>query len=185
VTEYRNCLFSTVFGDVSIVWREEKQEARIYRVFLPSQSESAAHYSPMRFPDAVPQTCPSILKFGRRIQLFIEGNAVDFNLDTVAIERCSDFQKRVLLAEYGIPRGRVSTYGRIADYIGVPNGARAVGSALAQNPFPIIIPCHRAVTSAGSLGGFQGGLAMKRHLLESEGIDFTADGNIRTKKYYY
>jgi methylated-DNA-[protein]-cysteine S-methyltransferase len=64
----------------------------------------------------------------------------------------------------------VSTYGRIAAHLGIPGGARAVGNALATNPFPIVIPCHRAIRSDGTLGGYQGGLAMKRALLEQEGV---------------
>ena len=85
----------------------------------------------------------------------------------------------------GIPRGRVSTYKRIAAHLGSPTGARAVGNALAGNPFPIIIPCHRAVRSDMSLGGYQGGLSMKRRLLEMEGITFDDTGRIATKKLFY
>jgi methylated-DNA-[protein]-cysteine S-methyltransferase len=91
----------------------------------------------------------------------------------------------VLLAEYEIPRSWVSTYGRIARSLGIPDGARAVGGALSRNPFPIIIPCHRAIRSNGELGGFQGGLRMKRALLELEGIGFSAEGKVLTERIYY
>jgi alkylated DNA nucleotide flippase Atl1 len=57
----------------------------------------------------------------------------------------------------------------------------AVGHALAANPFPIIIPCHRAIRSDGSLGGYQGGLAMKRSLLEREGIRFDGGDASKTR----
>ncbi len=90
--------------------------------------------------------------------------------------RCRPFQRRVLLAEHSIPRGSVSTYGRIARRIGRPGSARAVGRALSLNPFPIVIPCHRALRSDLSLGGYQGGLAMKRRLLEMEGVVFDKAG---------
>jgi methylated-DNA-[protein]-cysteine S-methyltransferase len=69
--------------------------------------------------------------------------------------------------------------------LGKPSAARAVGRALATNPFPIIIPCHRAVRSDGSLGGYQGGLAMKRALLEMEGVEFDARGRVATPGFYY
>ncbi|MCK4234435.1 MGMT family protein [candidate division WOR-3 bacterium] len=95
------------------------------------------------------------------------------------------FQQKVLRAEHGIPRGSVSTYQRIAMYLGNPKGARAVGNALANNPFPIIIPCHRAIRSDGTLGGYQGGLEMKRVLLEMEGIDFHDTRRIATKDFFY
>ncbi len=65
------------------------------------------------------------------------------------------------------------------------NGARVVGNALARNPFPIIIPCHRAIKSNGALGGFQGGIKMKRALLELEGIEFSERGMVVTKRIYY
>jgi len=100
-------------------------------------------------------------------------------------EVCPLFQQRVLRAEARIPRGRVSTYGRIAAHLSVPRAARAVGNALALNPFPLIIPCHRTVRSDGSLGGFQGGLAMKRRLLELEGIAFAFSGKALLSKFCF
>ncbi len=64
----------------------------------------------------------------------------------------------------------MTTYARLASACEIPRGARVVARALAQNPFPLIIPCHRTVRSDGNLGGYQGGLAMKKALLEYEGI---------------
>ena len=93
--------------------------------------------------------------------------------------------QRVLRAEHRIPRGWVSTYSRIAAYVGVPGSARAVGNALAQNPFPILIPCHRAIRADGSLGGYQGGTAMKRVLLEREGQTFSPTGEVLLQQVYY
>ncbi|MBE9507936.1 MAG: MGMT family protein, partial [Chloroflexi bacterium] len=75
--------------------------------------------------------------------------------------------------------------GRIARHLGVKGGARAVGRALARNPFPIVIPCHRAIRSNGELGGYQGGLEMKRALLEGEGIEFTQRGKVLMRRVYY
>jgi len=139
----------------------------------------------MTFVDAVQQTCPPITEVGERIQGFLQGEDVGFELDIIALERCSEFQQRVLLAEHAIPRGWVSTYGRIARHVGSPGGARAVGRALATNPFPIIVPCHRAILSNGGLGGFQGGQKMKRALLKMEGIEFSHTGEVLTNRIYY
>ncbi|MFX1318507.1 MAG: methylated-DNA--[protein]-cysteine S-methyltransferase, partial [Promethearchaeota archaeon] len=83
------------------------------------------------------------------------------------------------------PRGWISTYKRIAQHIGIVNGARVVGNTLARNPFPLVIPCHRAIKSDGTLGGYQGGLAMKRRLLENEGILFTPSGKVVMRNVYY
>ena len=110
---------------------------------------------------------------------------MEFDLSMLHLADCSAFQRRVLLAEHGIPRGWVSTYGRIAEQVGVPRGARAVGGALARNPFPIVIPCHRAIRADGRLGGFQGGAGMKRALLALEGVSCGSDGRVLSPRYYY
>lgn len=130
-------------------------------------------------------SCPNIAELGKQIQSFLRGEVVNFELSIITLEKCSEFQRTVLLAEYKIPRGWVSTYGRIARSLEVPAGARAVGSALSQNPFPIIIPCHRAIRSNGELGGFQGGLQMKRALLEFEGVEFSTLGRVIINRIYY
>ena len=128
----------------------------------------------------MPSTCGLVDDLAGRIAAFLDGADVRFSLEHVRLDLCPPFQRKVLLAEYGIPRGRVSTYRRIAAHLGVARGARAVGNALATNPFPIVIPCHRAIRSDGTLGGYQGGLAMKRVLLEQEGVDIDERGRVRS-----
>ena len=97
----------------------------------------------------------------------------------------SPFEQGVLRAEHGIPRGKVSTYQRIARHLGSAQAARAVGTALAHNPFPIIVPCHRAIRSDGTLGGFQGGVEMKRVLLEMEGGLIDGSGRVVPRELFY
>ncbi len=178
-------LVPSAFGTLGIVWRGTEEGPRVSRVLLPNEQTPAQDVVGMAFPDAKPLSCPAIAELGERIQRFLEGNAVDFELSLMALERCSEFQRGVLLAEHRIPRGWVSTYGRIARSLGVPGGARAVGGALARNPFPIIIPCHRAIRSDGRLGGFQGGLRMKQSLLELEGVEVAQTGKVLTDRLYY
>jgi methylated-DNA-[protein]-cysteine S-methyltransferase len=178
-------LLPSAFGTLSIVWQETDKGPKVRRVFLPSERTPVENLVQNTFIDASPLSCPAIAELGERIQRFLEGEAVDFELEIIALERCSEFQRRVLLAEYRIPRGWVSTYGRIARSLGIPGGARAVGGALSRNPFPIIIPCHRAIRSNGELGGFQGGRKMKRALLELEGIVFSSSGKVLTNRIYY
>jgi methylated-DNA-[protein]-cysteine S-methyltransferase len=167
------------FGPLTLVWREERGSPRLLRVVLPNEQVAAL------FPEACPLSCAEMVRLGEQVQRFLAGEAVTFDLGVAALEGCSPFQRRVLLAEYGVPRGRVTTYGRLARLLGVPDGARAVGGALAHNPFPIIIPCHRAVRSDGRLGGFRGGLLMKRALLEQEGVSFTAGGRVAVTEFHY
>jgi methylated-DNA-[protein]-cysteine S-methyltransferase len=116
---------------------------------------------------------------------FLAGSDVVFSLDTIHLDVCSPFQRSVLEAEHKIPRGMVSTYQRIARHLGRPSAARAVGTALATNPFPIIIPCHRAIRSDRSLGGYQGGIPMKRKLLKMEGIRFDSAGKVSSGDFFY
>ncbi len=78
------------------------------------------------------------------------------------------FQQAVWRAAAKIPAGETRSYAWLAKKIGRPKAARAVGQALGANPVPVIIPCHRVVNSAGTLGGFSGGLPMKRRLLAIE-----------------
>ena len=156
----------TVFGEITAVWKTA--DIKIQRIILPHLKHTLVG----DFPDAKKGDNPAILSLLKSIADFLEGKDVSFDLESVDFGLCSDFQKRVLLAEYGIPRGSVSTYKRIANHIGSPKASRAVGNALAKNPFPLIIPCHRAVRSDGSLGGYQGGVEMKRRLLEMEGVRF-------------
>ncbi|MCL5076235.1 MAG: methylated-DNA--[protein]-cysteine S-methyltransferase [Chloroflexi bacterium] len=85
------------------------------------------------------------------------------------------FERSVLEAVRRIDYGQVSTYGAIAQQIGRPRAARAVGQAVAANPLPIIIPCHRVVAARGRLGGFGGGLVLKLTLLRLEGVRFLAE----------
>ena len=178
-------LLPSAFGRLGIVWQEADKGPKVQRVFLPNERTPVEKLVQATFVDASPQSCPAIAELGERIQCFLEGETVDFELEIIALERCSEFQQRVLVAEHGIPRGWVSTYGRIARSLGIPNGARAVGNALSNNPFPIIIPCHRAIRFNGELGGFQGGQSMKRALLELEGLGFSQSGKVLANRVYY
>jgi methylated-DNA-[protein]-cysteine S-methyltransferase len=115
-------------------------------------------------------SCAEIDTAGIDIRAFLNGHDVEFDLGSARLDLCSLFQQEALRAEYKIPRGCVSTYGLIAAQIGRPGAARAVGNALAANPFPIVVPCHRVIRSDMNIGGYQGGPDMKLRLLESEGV---------------
>jgi methylated-DNA-[protein]-cysteine S-methyltransferase len=84
----------------------------------------------------------------------------------------TDFQRAVLRAAAEIPAGQVQSYAQIARRLRKPKAARAVGQALRSNPLPIVLPCHRVITSDGRLGGYAGGLKRKRALLTLEGALF-------------
>jgi methylated-DNA-[protein]-cysteine S-methyltransferase len=86
----------------------------------------------------------------------------------VDLRTLSDFQAAVLHAARGIPRGEVRPYAWVARRVGRPKAVRAVGTALATNPVPLLIPCHRVTRSDGSPGRYIFGEDAKRHLLDTE-----------------
>jgi len=108
----------------------------------------------------------------REILEYLEGRRREFTVP-VDLEGVPPFHRQVLLACGEIPYGRTVTYGQLAARVGRPRAARAVGQAMAGNPVPLVIPCHRVVASGGGLGGYGGGLDLKRRLLalESSGGD--------------
>ncbi len=80
----------------------------------------------------------------------------------------TEFEKKVLRCVLTIPLGETRTYKWVAEKIGRPKSARAVGNVLNKNPFPLIIPCHRVIKSSGSIGGFSCGKANKKKLINLE-----------------
>jgi len=97
------------------------------------------------------------------------GEKINFSDYPLKLDNCSPFAKKVWMVTRKIPYGKVCSYKWIAEKIHT-KGYRAVGAALAHNPFPIIIPCHRVLREDGSLGGYSPGLEIKRKLLEREGV---------------
>ncbi|ADU64114.1 MAG: MGMT family protein [Pseudodesulfovibrio sp.] len=85
--------------------------------------------------------------------------------------RLTQFHQAVLQALSRVPQGKMCTYGELASAVGNPNAARAIGRAMATNPFPLIYPCHRVIGASGKLTGFsgEGGIKLKEYLLKHEG----------------
>jgi methylated-DNA-[protein]-cysteine S-methyltransferase len=104
----------------------------------------------------------------RQLDEYFEGRRHDFEL---ALDRrlSRGFRAQVLAQLEHVPYGQVVTYGELASRAGSPRAFRAVGSAMATNPLPVVVPCHRVLRSGGKLGGYGGGLDAKRWLLRHEG----------------
>ena len=175
----------TEFGPLAIVWTGFEQQPSVCRVYLSNERFRAGELVKRGYRDARMSSCDRINKLGEQIEAFLAGADVRFELDLVKFDLCTPFQREVLIAEHKIPRGWFTTYQRLAAALEKPTAARAIGTALAHNPFPIIIPCHRAIRSDRTPGGFQGGLRMKRALLEREGIQFSQEGKVITNRVYY
>jgi methylated-DNA-[protein]-cysteine S-methyltransferase len=94
-------------------------------------------------------------------------------LDHVPVDLSSvdnEFQRQVLTTlRKRVGPGKTISYGELAEAVGHPGAARAVGTVMAQNPVPIVVPCHRVLAAGGKLGGYGGGLEMKHGLLQLEG----------------
>lgn len=104
---------------------------------------------------------------------FAEGESVDFDDVPLSLRGMSDFQAEVVAACRAIPRGKTVSYGELAEEVGHTGAARAVGTVMRKNRFPLIVPCHRVLASGGKIGGYSAaeGLTMKRRLLDMEQSD--------------
>jgi len=178
-------LRATPFGPMAAVWSPGGGAPRVRRIVLSKPGSPAGRVVAESFPEAAASSCAEIDGLMDRMEGFLNGEDVRFSLDAVFIDLCSPFQQGVLRAEHAIPRGRVSTYRLIARHLGHPKAARAVGTALATNPFPIVVPCHRAIRSDGHLGGYQGGTEMKRTLLAMEGVAFRDPEHVAAVAFFY
>ncbi len=179
------CFRKTRFGPVAIIWSLHGSRPMISRILLSKPGLPATQIVKTMPCDQINSSSAEIDTIADQIEAFLAGQDIRFSLDITRLDLCPTFQRKTLRAEHGIPRGYVSTYRRIAIHLGNPRGARPVGNALAGNPFPIIIPCHRAIRSDGTLGGFQGGIEMKRALLEMEGVTFDIKGNVVSEMIFY
>lgn len=104
-----------------------------------------------------------------RLKAYFGGNKVTFP-DKLDLSEATPFQRQVREAVRLIHYGEARSYQWVAEQIGRPKAARAVGQTLGSNPLPVIVPCHRVIASSGKLGGFSGGLEMKKRLLLLEGL---------------
>ncbi len=116
----------------------------------------------------------------RKLRLYLAGKHVLFDDLELDLSGAPDFHRRVWRETRAIPYGQTRSYHWLAERAGSPRASRAVGNAMAANPLPIIIPCHRVITSHGRLGGFGGGPDLKRYLLDME-----QSGIRRTGRTYF
>jgi len=142
----------------------------LLRTTLPQSSEqeacrllgnnlNRAVLSPHRFEDLT-----------ARFMAYFTGQRVDFP-DRLDLSGATPFQRGVWQAARLIPYGETRSYAWVAGQIGKPKAARAVGQALGRNPLPLIVPCHRVLAADGGIGGFSGGVEMKKYLLAHEMAD--------------
>jgi methylated-DNA-[protein]-cysteine S-methyltransferase len=161
-------LFETAIGHCGIAWGD----AGIVGVQLPMDDPALTHARlKQRFADLDEATPPTKVRAVQRaVVALLSGNARDLSGIRLDTRKLPPFRRSVYDAARQIPPGSTCSYGELAQRIGSPGAARAVGQALGHNPFPIIVPCHRVLAAGGRIGGFTatGGVATKRRMLAIE-----------------
>ncbi|MFI5028912.1 MAG: methylated-DNA--[protein]-cysteine S-methyltransferase [Solirubrobacterales bacterium] len=163
-------LFPTAIGRCGVAW----DEVGIRRVQLPARTDrettsllaaGTAVSGPRRPPRWVADTLDQVTRH-------LHGEPQRFAGARLDLSGVPQFHREVYLAASDIPPGKTASYGEVAERLGRPGAARAVGQALARNPLPVLIPCHRVLAANGAAGGFSapGGLTTKARLLELEGV---------------
>ncbi len=170
-------LFPTAFGTCGVAWNdsgltgfqlpEETEALTEQKLGAKSRSQPAS--------EAIPDWVQNLI---RRVQLHFEGKLQDFADAKLDWNRVTDFQQAVYLHAWAIKPGYKKSYGEIAKLMALGNeAARAVGTALATNPWPLIVPCHRVVSVGDKMTGFSapGGVRTKTRLLALEGAELLSE----------
>jgi methylated-DNA-[protein]-cysteine S-methyltransferase len=164
----RFVLFDTIIGRCGVAWGERG----LIGVQLPESSPGAAWARlRKRFPDAVEdEPTAEIETVMERIRGLLAGGRDDLADIPLDLDGQPAFNLRVYEIARAITPGETSTYGEVAKAMGEPGAARAVGKALGENPWPIVVPCHRVLGASGHMGGFSapGGAETKARLLTIE-----------------
>jgi methylated-DNA-[protein]-cysteine S-methyltransferase len=164
-------IFETTIGFAALAWNEDG----VSSLRLPASSEARAEASVLRrFPQAR-RTTPSaqMASLISEIKRYFDGEKVDFSAVPLDMGSQDPFFARVYAEVRKLGWGETTTYGAVAKVLGAePQAARDVGQAMASNPIPLIVPCHRVLAASGKIGGFSapGGSRSKAKMLEIEGV---------------
>ena len=171
------CLFETALGWCGIAWRESGRPPgpAVTLLQLPEATAKDTESRIARNSGASPSDPPpAVAEIMARVCKHFRGDVQDFRDVALDLDGAPPFARQVYEAARQIPAGRTRTYGEVAQAVGRPAAARAVGQALGKNPVALIIPCHRILAAGGKPGGFSthGGLATKAWMLAVEGAAF-------------
>lgn len=168
-------VFETSGGYCGIAWND----SGITRFQLPASSAEATERNVLRrVPSAEPGApTPAIRDVIAAIRRYFDGETIDFSSVALDLDGQDAFFRQIYDALRRVGWGQTTTYGSLARQLGAgPQAARDVGQAMARNPVPLIIPCHRVLAAGGKVGGFSapGGATSKVRMLELEGIHIGA-----------
>ena len=163
-------LFDTAFGVCGVAWSARG----IVRLVLPEASPEVTETRLRRQAKVDARVRPPawVGKAIAAVQAYFTGDDVDFSAVPLDLNAEPEFERRVYGALRLVAWGNTTTYGGLADHAGSPGAARAVGRAMARNPVPVIVPCHRVLAAGGAVGGFSahGGIATKQRMLALERV---------------
>ncbi len=171
-------LFDTAIGACALLWTDRG----LAGVQLP-EGDAAVTLARIgrRWPGAEPASPPAeVLVAIQEITALLAGEGGDLGGIALDLEGIPPFHRRVYGIARSIAPGSTLTYGDLAARLGDPGSARAVGQALGQNPWPLVVPCHRVLAAGGRMGGFSavGGAEFKRRLLLIEGAPLAAERSL-------
>jgi methylated-DNA-[protein]-cysteine S-methyltransferase len=155
-------IVDTSLGKILIVGSKEG----LQKISIHTSRQSALRSIAQQFPESI-ESPGEFVDLPQRLKQYARGERVIFN-DKLDFSKATPFKQAVWEATRAIPYGETRSYEWIAQRIGKPKAARAVGQALKSNPFPIIVPCHRVIGKDGSLTGFSCGINVKKCLLDIE-----------------
>jgi len=166
-SQERYCLFQTALGPFGIAWSDQG----LSRLQLP-EADRAATEKRLRGSASPGETPPWAEQVIAEVRRYLAGERVDFASIAIDLADVGEFRRAVYEAARAVGWGQTASYGELARRIGFPWGARAVGQALARNPVPLVVPCHRILTHDRRIGGFSayGGTLTKQRLLTLEGV---------------
>lgn len=163
-------LFPTAIGSCGLSWRGET----LLGVQLPERdAEATAARISRRHAGARRAEAPgAVARLIERLTAHLAGRCEDFGDVELPLERVGPFEREVYAITRAIAAGRTRTYGEVARQLGDVALSRAVGQALGQNPWPLVVPCHRVIAANGAPGGFSGGegTPTKLRILAIEGV---------------
>jgi methylated-DNA-[protein]-cysteine S-methyltransferase len=168
---HRHLIFETAGGFCGIAWNS----VGITHLQLPTKSAPATERMLLRrVRDSMPgDPTPEIVEAIAAVKRYFEGERTDFSGFELDLNDQDAFCKRIYATARKVGWGQTTTYGTLAHEAGAgPEAARDVGQAMARNPVPLVIPCHRVLAAGGKVGGFSapGGAAAKLRMLALEGV---------------
>jgi methylated-DNA-[protein]-cysteine S-methyltransferase len=161
-------LFETPLGPCGIAWTEHG----VARLQLPEADRGVTERRLRKTASPGESAPPDIEQLIADVHWYLSGRSTDFAAAALDLACVGAFEQKVYALVRAVGWGQTASYGEIAQQIGAPHAARAVGQALSRNPIPIIIPCHRILAKGHRIGGFSayGGRLTKERLLALEGV---------------